>query len=171
MRDANLLKSYKVYWPPRVRKSSKTNLDSHHKRASKKPAHSKSHPHEPPPSKLPKDLLAYSYKQLKQGKPVAAGHAGHGEEPFTSVREIHHNGHKITIETQYNIRVDGVPVSGHIYVDNMGKVSSHAFPAYSFPSAVDLVRKMIDEFPDEFTKKGSSQHDTGIVRKGRSTGR
>ena len=108
---------------------------------------------------------------MKKGNPVAAGHAGHGEEPFTSVREIHHNGHKITIETQYNIRVDGKPVSGHIYVDNMGKVSSHAFPAYSFPSAVDLVKKMIDEFPDEFTKKGSSRHHTSTARKGPRSGR
>jgi hypothetical protein len=48
-------------------------------------------------------------------------------------------------------------------VDNTGKVSSHALPAYSFVSAVDLVKKMIDEFPDDFTMKKSSRSSS--VRK------
>jgi hypothetical protein len=126
----------------------------HHKKGSGKGSHTHK-----PPSRLPSDLLAYSYKQLKAGKPVAAGHhAGHDKGPFQSVREVEYNGHKIAIYTQYEIRVDGEPFTSHIYVDNTGKVSTHALPAYSFASAVDLVKKIIDEFPDDFaaTKKKSA---------------
>jgi hypothetical protein len=93
---------------------------------------------------------------LKAGKPVTAGHAEHDKGPFRSVREIEHKGHKIEIHTQYEIRVDGKPLGGHIYVDNTGKVSTHALPTYSSPSAVDLVKKMVDAFPDNFIKKSSS---------------
>ncbi len=114
----------------------------------------RSHAHKSP-SRPPSDLLAYSYKQLKAGKPVSAGHAEHDKGPFQSVREIEYNGHKITIRTQYEIRVDGKALGGHIYVDNTGKVSTHALPAYSFASAVDLVKKMVDTFPDNFIKKSS----------------
>lgn len=118
------------------------------------------------PSRRPSDLLAYSYKQLKAGKPVAAGHAEHDKGPFQSVRWIEYNGHKIAIRTQYEITVDGKPFSGHIYVDNTGKVSTHALPTYSFASAVDLVKKIIDAFPDDYaTKKKSSRSSTTRKRK------
>jgi hypothetical protein len=108
-------------------------------------------------SKHPSDLIADSYKRLKAGQPVAAGHVEHEKGPFTSVRELEYNGHKITIHTQYEIRVDGKPFSGHVYVDNTGKVSTHALPNYSFDSAIDLIKKMIDEFPEGFVKKKSYQ--------------
>jgi hypothetical protein len=137
----------------------------HHKRGSGKGSHTHK-----PTSRLPSDLLAYSYKQLKAGKPVAAaGHAEHDKGPFQSVREVEYKGHKITIYTQYEIRVDGEPFTSHIYVDNTGKVSTHALPAYSFVSAVDLVKKIIDEFPDDFTttKKKSSSRSSSSVSKSR----
>jgi hypothetical protein len=134
----------------------------HHKRRSGK----RSHTHKSP-SRNPSDLLAYSYKQLKAGKPVAAGHAEHNKGPFKSVREVEYNGHKIAIYTQYEIRVDGEPFSGHVYVDNTGKVSTHALPAYSFASAVDLVKKIIDEFPDDFTTKEKKSSRSNSMRKRR----
>jgi hypothetical protein len=113
-------------------------------------------------------LLAYSYKQLKAGKPVAAaGHAEHDKGPFQSVREVEYNGHKIAIYTQYEIQVDREPFSGHVYVDNTGKVSTHALPAYSFVSAVDLVKKIIDEFPDDFTTKKKSSRSSSMRKKRR----
>jgi hypothetical protein len=105
---------------------------------------------------------------LKAGKPVTAGHAEHDKRPFQSVREVDYKDHKITIYTQYEIRVDGKPLIGHIYVDNSGKVSAHALPNYSFVSAVDLVKKMIDEFPDDFTtKKKSYRSNSGTRRRRR----
>ena len=106
-----------------------------------------------PPSKSGPDLIAQSYKRLKAGKPVTAGHAGHDKGPFWAVREIEYNGHRIAIRTQYEIRVDDKPLGGHIYVDNTSKVSTHALPNYSFSSAIDLVKKMVDAFPDNFTKE------------------
>jgi hypothetical protein len=135
-------------------------LASHRKTRSGK----RSHAHKSP-SRHPSDLLAYSSKRLKAGQPVAAGHAEHDKGPFQSVREIEHKGHKIAIHTQYEIKVDGKPFSGHIYVDNTGKVSTHALPTYSFASAVDLVKKMIDEFSDDFTKKKSSRSSSVRKRK------
>lgn len=138
-------------------------VSHHHKRASGKRSHTHKHP-----SRLPSDLLAYSYKQLKAGKPVAvAGHAEHDKGPFQSIREVEYKGHKITIYTQYEIRVDGEPFSGHIYVDNTGKVSTHALPAYSFVSAVDLVKKIIDEFPDDFAIKKKSPRSTSTTKRRR----
>ena len=135
----------------------------HHKRGSGKAPHTHK-----PSSKLPADLLAYSYKQLKAGKPVAAiGHGEHDKGPFQSVREADYKGHKIAIYTQYEITVDGKPFTGHVYVDNTGKVSTHALPAYSFVSAVDLVKKIIDEFPDDFTTKKKSPRSGSSVSKRR----
>ena len=137
-------------------------MASHHRKGS---SGKRSHTHKPP-STPPSDLLAYSSKRLKAGQSVAAaGHAEHDKGPFQSVREIEYNGHKITIYTQYEIKVDGKPFGGHVYVDNMGKVSAHALPNYSFVSAVDLVKKMIDEFPDDFTKKKSDQTNNATKRR------
>ena len=138
-------------------------MDSHHKGRSK----NRSHAHKSP-SRLPSDLIAYSSKQLKAGKPVTAVHAEHDKGPFQSVREVDYKGHKITIYTQYQIKIDGKRFSGHIYVDNRGKVSAHALPNYSFVSAVDLVKKIIDEFPDDFaTKKKSYRSNSTTTRKRR----
>jgi hypothetical protein len=107
--------------------------------------------HHGPSERRPRDLLSDAYKRLNAGQPVVAGHAGH-EGHFVSVREAEYKGHKITVRTLYEIRVDGKPISGHIYVDNSGRVSSHAMPAYSFVSTVDLVKKLIDAFPATFAK-------------------
>jgi len=103
---------------------------------------------------------------LKAGKPVTAAHVEHDKGASQSVREIEYNDHKITIYTQYEIKVDGKPFGGHIYVDNSGKVSAHALPNYSFVSAVDLVKKMIDDFPDDFTKKKSDRSNSATESRG-----
>jgi hypothetical protein len=97
------------------------------------------------------DLLADTHARLSKGEIITAGDHEHMAHPG-SVREVEHNGHRITIRTHYEIEVDGRPLEGHIYVSNDGSVSSHALPAYSFSSAVDLVAKLIDLFPQEFEK-------------------
>ena len=111
-----------------------------------------SHAHHHGPSKRSKDPLSDAYKRLNAGQPVVAGHAARHEGPFESVREVEYKGHSIVIRTRYEIRVDGKPLGGHIYVDNSGRVSSHAMPTYSFVSTVDLVKKLIDAFPANFAK-------------------
>ena len=122
-----------------------------------------SHTHHLGPSKRSKDLLSDAYERLNEGQPVVAGHAGH-EGPFESVREVEYKGHSIIIRTHYEISVDGKPLGGHIYVDNSGRVSSHAMPTYSFVSTVDLIKKLIDAFPANFAKvprQISKQKKTG----------
>ena len=52
--------------------------------------------------------------------------------------------------TSYEIEVDGKPVTGHLGVSNDGRVHYHLVPNLSFESAVDLVKQVIDTFPDEF---------------------
>lgn len=74
----------------------------------------------------------------------------HHEGPLETVREAVHDGHRIVIRTSYSIEVDGRPVTGHLAVGNDGRVTYHAVPNLSFESAVDLVKRLIDAFPDDF---------------------
>ncbi len=67
-----------------------------------------------------------------------------------SVREATYRGHHILIRTSYHIEVDGVPVEGHLGVTNDGQVHYHAVPNLGFASAVDLVKQLIDTFPEDF---------------------
>ena len=71
-----------------------------------------------------------------------------------SVREAEYQGHRIVVRTRYEIEVDGKRVTGHVGVTNDGNVHYHAVPNLSFPSAVEMVEKLIDIFPEDFDKKG-----------------
>ncbi len=75
-----------------------------------------------------------------------------------SVREAEYKGHHIVIRTTYSIEVDGVPLMGHMGVTDDGHVHYHPVPNASFASAVDLVKDLIDVFPDDFTGKGGGMH-------------
>jgi hypothetical protein len=76
----------------------------------------------------------------------APGHDGHdhADGGSTTVREVRHKGHRIRIETTYRITVDGRPVTGHIEVNNAGRVHYHSIPNQEFGSAVDMVKRIID---------------------------
>lgn len=76
----------------------------------------------------------------------------HGD--MDSVREAHYAGHHIVVRTRYQVEVDGRMLMGHMGVTNDGQVHYHPVPNVSFSSAVDLVKRLIDIFPDDFTKKG-----------------
>lgn len=67
-----------------------------------------------------------------------------------SVREATHRGHNIVVRTSYQVEVDGVAIEGHMGVTNDGQVHYHPIPNLSFNSAVDLVKQLIDTFPDDF---------------------
>ena len=122
------------------------------KKGSEKPSHSHKS------SSKKQDLLADAYKRLRSGKPAMPEHTKHHNMSHESIRELEHNGHKIVISTKYDIKVDGKSLKGHVYVDNSGRVSSHVFPTYSFISTSDLIKKIIDVFPENFAgpkkKKG-----------------
>ena len=128
-------------------------MHSPHKKP-EKPRHA-SHGHPASSSVGSQDILATTYKQLKKGREVTAAHAEHAHHPaqLESMREVEYNGHRVVIRTLYDIKVDNKPLSVHVYVDNAGMVSTHALPNYSFASTVDLIKNLIDVFPNNFEKK------------------
>jgi hypothetical protein len=86
-------------------------------------------------------------------------HMHHGG-PMETVRETTYRGHRIVVRTSYEMQVDGVTIDGHMGVTNDGQVHYHPVPNLSFGSAVDLVKNLIDVFPDDFTAQ-SSAHSHG----------
>jgi hypothetical protein len=77
-------------------------------------------------------------------------HHGHGSEP--SVREIEYRGHGIRVVTRYEVTIDGEPWERPLEVLPDGNVVSHDLPQYVVPSALDLVRAVVDqsyEAPEE----------------------
>jgi hypothetical protein len=78
----------------------------------------------------------------------------HGKHEDTSVREITHNGHNIKIITTYRVEVDGKPATMHLSVDEDGQVYTHATPFITYASAVDLMKEVMDAYPDAFSSSG-----------------
>jgi hypothetical protein len=88
-------------------------------------------------------------------------HAGH---ETTAVREFTHGGHIVRILTTYRVEVDGVPVRAHLSVDEDGQVYTHATPFVTYASAIDLMKAVIDAYPESFTGANGSHgghHDHG----------
>lgn len=69
---------------------------------------------------------------------------GPAKASFTSTREAVHRDRKIRVRTTYRIEIDGQPVRVHTSVADDGSVHCHGLPTYSFASAVDLARALID---------------------------
>jgi hypothetical protein len=85
---------------------------------------------------------------VKASRPPEGAHTHPG--PVETVREHDYDGHRIVVRTTYQIEVDGRPVSGHLGVANDGRVHYHPVPNLSYASAVDLVKSLIDTFPEDF---------------------
>jgi hypothetical protein len=64
------------------------------------------------------------------------------------VRRFTHNGRTVEIETHYRITIDGIEFPDHIHVADNGTVHYHGLPQYSTPSAIDLVRRIVDRLSD-----------------------
>jgi len=91
-----------------------------------------------PPRILGKDPL-----ELPDGyRPAPDGH-GH-QKSFTSTRSARHRDRQIKIKTTYRIEIDNLPLTLQTMVMDDGTVHCHGLPNYSFPSAVDLARSIID---------------------------
>jgi hypothetical protein len=97
------------------------------------------------------DRLTETYKILKTGSPYSLDHPGHHGQ-LESVRQFKYKEHVVIIRTQYTITVDGQSVNAHVRVDNKGRLNTHAIPNYSFNSAVDMMKALIDCLPSSFTK-------------------
>jgi hypothetical protein len=101
-------------------------------------------------SPTPESIASYVAKNADKVRKVQAqDHQG-----MESVREAEYQGHRIVVRTHYEIEVDGRMVMGHIGVTNDGQVHYHPVPNLSFASAVEMVEKLIDIFPEDFVKKG-----------------
>jgi hypothetical protein len=73
---------------------------------------------------------------------------GHGD----GVRRFAYRGHEVEIVTRYEVTIDGQPWNQHVEVLPDGSVTYHGLPQYAVPSAVDLLRTVIDygfEVPDD----------------------
>lgn len=72
------------------------------------------------------------------GEPAAAhGHGG-------GVRRFTHLGHEVEILTRYEVTIDGELWDQHLEVMADGSVTYHGLPQYAVPSAVDLIRTVIE---------------------------
>ena len=71
-------------------------------------------------------------------------HHNTSQKTFTSTRTARYRGRKIKVKTTYRIEIDDVPVTQHTMVMDDGRVHCHGLPNYSFLSAIDLARSMID---------------------------
>jgi hypothetical protein len=114
----------------------------------------------PTPSDLhaptPQTVARYVKKNSARVKKVMADM--HHHAPATSIRETDYKGHHIEVRTTYEIKVDGRPIAGHLVVTDEGQVQCHALPNYTFQSALDVVRSLIDVFPDDFEHAGHGGH-------------
>jgi hypothetical protein len=79
------------------------------------------------------------------------GHSTHGHDnKLESVRRDQYKGHKIIITTTYDIEVDDKKIFPPVHVSNNGSVGTHSLPNYAANSAIELVKTLIDCFPEEF---------------------
>jgi hypothetical protein len=101
--------------------------------------------------KLAADFAARGYEA--DGAELEDDHAhhppGHDQPPpshghGTGVRRFEHRGHEVEIVTHYEVTIDGEPWHQHLMVLDDGSVTYHGLPQYAIPSAVDLIRTVID---------------------------
>ena len=100
----------------------------------------------PEETPTPQSIAAYVKKNAARARKVQQMH--HGESVIT--RQTEYKGHHILVRTKYEVEVDGKPVMGHLGVNDEGSVHYHPIPNLRFDSALDMVKKIIDVFPDDF---------------------
>lgn len=83
----------------------------------------------------------------------------HGKHEATSVRELTHKGHTVKIITTYRVEVDGKPAEMHLSVDEDGQVFTHATPFVTYASAVDLMKAVMEAYPDDAFSASDAQGD------------
>ena len=118
-----------------------------------------------------KDIEARPFKEPSQpewAKKLCAEHPpGHTEDgKISGVRKSVHRGHVIEIKTMYEITIDGKPYRGHLEVGNDGRLYCHATPYHKYESAVDMMKRVIDLYPDRLKEREESKT---TVKGGRET--
>jgi hypothetical protein len=94
----------------------------------------------------PQSIAAYVKTNTARARKAQQMH--HGESVVT--RETDYKGHHIMVRTKYEVEIDGQPLMGHLGVNDEGSVHYHPVPNMSFGSALDMVKKIIDVFPQDF---------------------
>lgn len=100
--------------------------------------------------------------RLPAGYTIPATHKH--KSSFKTIRKSEYRGKKLRVETTYKITIDGEPLTSHTTVLDDGTVHCHDFPNYSFPSAIDMTRKVVDtmidftEPEDELSKHSDVEH-------------
>ena len=104
--------------------------------------------------RLAADFAARGYEpegaELEDEEPPAADTHGHHQPPSATqghgdgVRRFTHRGHEVETSTRYEVTIDGEPWNGHIAVLQDGSVVYHGLPQYEVPSAVYMIRTLID---------------------------
>lgn len=102
----------------------------------------------------PEDALAEARDLIRRRDNVLHAYAaqpanGHQHE-HSSVRTAEHKGHHIEIKTTYELTIDGDPLEAHMEVSPNGNVHYHGIPNYTSASAVDVLKQVIDSFPDDY---------------------
>jgi hypothetical protein len=91
----------------------------------------------------PKSMGAYLKKTA-----AASEHSMHSP----AIRTTEYHGHEISIETVYRVQIDGKTVKMPLMVDDAGTVHCHSLPNYQFQSALDMVKAIVDVFPNALPK-------------------
>ena len=108
---------------------------------------------------------------LSQSQAQMPMHDHGGDGSIETVREDDYEGHHIEIRTTYKITVDGEILLAPLGLDNNGILHCHALPNYQFDSAVEMVRRLIDHFPDDFKKKRAPKKSAGKQSAKKSSGK
>lgn len=108
------------------------------------------------------DPLEQAHSQpdwIKENHPDYIESHGSHHDPLTSVRKFTHQGHEVKITTTYRIEIDGVDIQPHALVDNEGNLFSHVMPFETYGSAPELIKTLLDRFPEFFAKLKADAED------------
>ncbi len=117
----------------------------------------------PTPASIAKYVKRNAAKAKKASAMVKMRHHEEGQE---IVRQDDYKGHHIVVRTVYRISVDGKKVTGHIMLTNDGQVQYHGLPNWSFDSAIQLARTLIDNFPEDFERASKGSGAAGMLMDG-----
>ena len=90
------------------------------------------------------DSPIYGAGSLSHSGKIRKYNAGKKRSSFSSTRRTEYRGKKISVRTTYRIEIEDDVLQMHIMVLDDGSVHCHGLPNYSFSSALDLARAIVD---------------------------
>ena len=83
-------------------------------------------------------------------------HGHHGK--MKTKRNLKHLGNVIEIETTYEIKINGENYNTHVMLGEDGALTTHAIPYMTFKSMTDLIKTLIELYPNEFKNHQNHHH-------------